>query len=90
MARARIQSMIVLSVPLPGSASAANPQDKLERIEGDEQTTVEAFAWLPCVSYTANFKLAFGAGAASYGYGQPQLRTGPRGRTVGLTIAAPR
>jgi len=73
MARVRTQLMIVFSVLVLGSAAAANAQDKLERIEGDEQTTVETFAWLPYVFYTANFKLAFGAGAASYGYGQPQL-----------------
>jgi len=63
----------ILAVLLAGWMSSAAAQDRLERVEGDDEVEGQTFVWLPYFFYTENFKLALGVGAGSHGYGQPQL-----------------
>ncbi|MEJ2580416.1 MAG: BamA/TamA family outer membrane protein [Acidobacteriota bacterium] len=55
------------------TSSSVHGQDQLQHVEDGTEIAVQTFAWLPFAFYTNTFDLALGAGAVSYGYGQPQL-----------------
>lgn len=50
-----------------GAQGIVRPADRLD------QPPRKMFAWLPYAFYTNTFEFAVGAGAASFGHGQPQL-----------------
>ena len=73
MHRARTHLPIICIILWVSLAIPVSGQDKLKRVEEESRRSVQSFAWIPYTFYTDSFELALGAGAASYGYGQPQL-----------------